>query len=188
MKNKKEAKHQFNFWTNMLGIDHTFSFDEAWNFVTYTRGESLIHKPKRFLPASYTKKQFREAIVKVEDKMKGSKRAIKGKEIEKSNPLKHSFADGCYIREVFNPKGELIVTKIHKVSHPFFLLKGEMTILSEDGEKTIKAPHYGITPAGTKRIIYAHEDCVFVTVHVTDKKDTKEIEKDIIAKKFEELL
>ena len=63
-----------------------------------------------------------------------------------------------------------------------------MTILSEDGEKTIKAPHYGITPAGTKRIIYAHEDCVFVTVHVTDKKDTKEIEKDIIAKKFEELL
>ena len=61
-----------------------------------------------------------------------------------------------------------------------------MTILSEDGEKTIKAPHYGITPAGTKRIIYAHEDCVFVTVHVTDKKDTKEIEKDIIAKKFEE--
>ena len=188
MKNKKEAKHQFNFWTNMLGIDHTFSFDEAWNFVTYTRGESLIHKPKRFLPASYTKEQFREAIVKVEDKMKGSKRAIKGKEIEKSNPLKHSFADGCYIREVFNPKGELIVTKIHKVSHPFFLLKGEMTILSEDGEKTIKAPHYGITPAGTKRIIYAHEDCVFVTVNVTDKKDTKEIEKDIIAKKFEELL
>ena len=111
-----------------------------------------------------------------------------GKEIEKANPLKHSFADGCYIREVFNPKGELIVTKIHKVSHPFFLLKGEMSILTEEGEKRIKAPHYGITKAGTKRIIYSHEDCVFVTVHATDKTDIKEIEKDVIADNYEELL
>ena len=185
---KKEAKNQFNFWTNMLGIEHTFSFDEAWSFVKYIKGESLVHKPKRFLPAEYTKEQFVDAIVKVENKMNDSKRTIKGEEIEKANPLKHSFADGCYIREVFNPKGELIVTKIHKVSHPFFLLKGEMTILSEDGEKTIKAPHYGITKAGTKRIIYCHEDCIFITVHVTNKKNTTEIEKEIIAKNFEELL
>ena len=62
-----------------------------------------------------------------------------------------------------------------------------MTILMEDGVKRIKAPHYGITPAGTKRIIYCHEDCVFVTVHVTKETDLKKIEAEVIAKDFSEV-
>jgi len=186
--NRKNAKQQFNFWTNMLGIEHTFSFDEAWDFVLYKKGDTTIHKPESFTPATYTKEEFRKGIQKVENKMRQSDKAIKDSNIiEAINPLKHSFADGCYIREVFNPKGEFLVTKIHKVSHPYFLLKGVMTILSEDGEKRIRAPHYGITPAGTQRIIYAHEDCVFVTVHATNLKDIKEIEEKVIAKNFEEL-
>jgi len=102
-------------------------------------------------------------------------------------PLRHSFADGCYVREIFNPKGALIVTKIHKVAHPFFLLKGDMSILTEEGVVRIKAPFYGITPAGTKRVIYAHEDIVFVTVHVTEETDLEKIEGQIIAKSFDEL-
>lgn len=102
-------------------------------------------------------------------------------------PLKHSFADGCYIREIYNPKGVILVTKIHKVAHPFFLLKGEMSILTERGAERIKAPYYGITPAGTKRIIYTHEEIVFVTVHVTKETDLKKIEEEVIAKSFEEL-
>ena len=93
--------------------------------------------------------------------------------------IRHSFADGCYIREVFNPKGELLVTKIHKVKHPFFLLRGDMTIFTEDGIKRIKAPHYGITHPGTKRIIYCNEDCVFVTVHATEETDISKIEKEV---------
>lgn len=103
------------------------------------------------------------------------------------NPLKHSFADGCYIREIFNPAHELIVTKIHKIAHPFFLLRGEMSILTEEGVKRIKAPYYGITPAGTKRVIYTHSDIVFVTVHVTKEKDLAKIEGEIIAKDFDEM-
>ena len=54
--------------------------------------------------------------------MNNSDKTLSGVKAEKLNPLKHSFADGCYIREVFNPKEEIIVTKIHKVSHPFFLI------------------------------------------------------------------
>ena len=185
--NKSDAKQQFNFWTNMLSLDHAFSFDEAWNYLEYMQGQSLIHKPMSFLPARYTKKEFQTGIKKVEKMMNGSDRTVKEKDVNKVNPLKHSFADGCYIREIFNPKGQLLVTKIHKISHPYFLLKGEMTILSEDGQKRIKAPHYGITPAGTKRIIYTHEDCVFVTIHVTDEKDIKKIEEDIISKDFNEV-
>ena len=55
-----------------------------------------------------------------------------------------------------------------------------MSILTEGGEQMIRAPFYSITEAGTKRVIYAHTDCIFVTVHVTDKTDIDEIEKDII--------
>jgi len=102
-------------------------------------------------------------------------------------PLKETFADGCYIRELFMPKGMLFVTKIHKIKHPYFLLKGDCAILTEEGAKRIKGPFSGITPAGTKRVIYTYEDTVWATVHVTNKTDPKEIEEDIIAKTYDEV-
>ena len=103
------------------------------------------------------------------------------------NPVKHTFCKHQYVREIFNPAGEMLITKIHKVEHPFFLLKGEMSILSEEGEMRISAPYYGVTPVGTKRVILAHTDCTFVTVHPTEKTDLKEIEDELIAKDYKEL-
>ena len=175
---KDDARFQFDFWTHTLGLEHTFSFDEAYTLGMEKREE------KRQLELS--KEDFRRGIMQVQDNIENHPNGLTGEALEKLNPLKHSFADGCYIREVFNPKGELLVTKIHKVSHPFFLLKGDMTMLMEDGIKRIKAPHYGITPAGTKRIIYCHEDCVFVTVHATKETDIEKIEEEVIAKDFDE--
>ena len=127
---------------------------------------------------------FRNNIVEFEVKLNNSELALSQKELHEKNPVKHSFADGCYIREIFNPAGELLVTKIHKKEHPFFLMKGKMSILTEDGVKHVQAPHHGITKPGTKRIIYTHTDCVFVTVHATDKTDVDEIEKEVIANDF----
>jgi len=178
MVDRSFAKFQFDFWTQTLGLEHTFSFDEMYDLAMKKREE------KRQLQLS--KEQFRNGIMKVQENLENHPNGLTGEALEKLNPLKHSFADGCYIREIFNPKGELAVTKIHKVSHPFFLMKGDMTILMEDGIKRIKAPHYGITPAGTKRIIYCHEDCVFVTVHATELTDIAKIEEEVIAKDFDE--
>jgi len=172
------AKFQFDFWTQTLGLEHTFSFDEVYDLAMEKRAE------KQQLQAS--KEQFRTRIMEVQENLENHPNGLTGEALQKLNPLKHSFADGCYIREIFNPKGELLITKIHKVSHPFFLLKGDMTILMEDGIKRIKAPHYGITPAGTKRIIYCHEDCMFVTVHATKLTDIDKIEEEVIAKDFDE--
>jgi quercetin dioxygenase-like cupin family protein len=101
--------------------------------------------------------------------------------------LKHNFAEGVYVREIFIPKGSLIVGKIHKHSHPNFLMKGEVSVLTEEGPKRLKAPLSMISPAGTKRVVYAHEDTVWITVHVTKKTNLKKIEKDIIAKTYAEL-
>ena len=178
MVTKDFAKFQFDFWTQTLGLEHTFSFDEVYDLAMEKREE------KRQLQIS--KGQFRNGIMKVQENLENHPNGLTGEALEKLNPLKHSFADGCYIREIFNPKGALLVTKIHKVTHPFFLMKGDMSILMEDGIKRIKAPHYGITPAGTKRIIYCHEDCVFVTVHATKLTDIKAIEEEVIAKDFDE--
>ena len=172
------AKFQFDFWTQTLGLEHTFSFDEVYDLAMEKREE------KRQLQLS--KEEFRTGIMEVQESLENHPNGLTGEALEKLNPLKHSFADGCYIREIFNPKGELLVTKIHKVAHPFFLMRGDMTILMEDGIKRIRAPHYGITPAGTKRIIYCHEDCVFVTVHATKLTDIKAIEEEVIAKDFDE--
>lgn len=102
-------------------------------------------------------------------------------------PLKHSFADGCYIREMSAPAGHLIITKIHKITHPYFILKGECSILTEEGVKRIKAPYHGITLAGTKRVVFVHEDTIWVTVHVTKQTNLEKIEEEVIAKTFDEI-
>jgi len=165
---KEDLKKQFVETTQKLGIKHTFNFDEA-----YEIGQELVRR-----------QTFRNKIVEFENKLNNSELALSQKELHEKNPVKHSFADGCYVREIFNPAGELLVTKIHKKEHPFFLMKGKMSILTEDGVKHIQAPHHGITKPGTKRIIYTHTDCVFVTVHATDKTDVAEIEKEVIANDF----
>ena len=103
-------------------------------------------------------------------------------------PLKHSFGDGIYVREIFIPKGTLLVGKIHRHSHPNFLLKGHVTVITEDGGiERLKAPLSMISPAATKRIVYAHEGTVWVTVHVTEEHDIDAIEEEVIAKSYEEL-
>ena len=102
-------------------------------------------------------------------------------------PLKHSFSDGQYVREMFIPKGVMIIGKIHKHSHPNFLLKGKVSVFTEhEGVKELEAPLSMISIPGTKRVVYAHEDTVWVTIHKTDKTDLVEIEEEIIAKDFNE--
>ena len=102
----------------------------------------------------------------------------------KINPLKHTFADGLYIREIFMPKGQIISTGIHKKEHPYFVLKGDISVLTDEGIKRIKAPFNGITKPGTKRLIYMHEDSIWITVHATDKTTPKEVLEDVVAKDF----
>ena len=63
-----------------------------------------------------------------------------------------------------------------------------MSILTEDGIKHLKAPHHGITKPGTKRIIYTHTDCIFITVHATEETDVAKIEEQVIAKDFQDPL
>jgi len=105
---------------------------------------------------------------------------------EDAGEYKHAFFDGGYVRTMIAPKDNIFITKIHKKKHPFFLLTGEVSILSEKGAVRIKAPYQGMTEVGTKRVVYAHEETTWVTVHATDKTDLADIEEEVIAKSFEE--
>ena len=134
------------------------------------------------------KKRIRNFILNAEEALKRVPGTVVGHEADESvAPLKHTFVPGAYIREIFMTKGLLLTSKIHKVEHPYFIMKGKVTVLTEEGEVTIKAPYHGITPAGTKRLLYVHEDTVWITVHSTESTDLDEIEKEIILPTFEHL-
>tara|TARA_R100001163_G_C5066982_1_gene205748 strand:- start:513 stop:1034 length:522 start_codon:yes stop_codon:yes gene_type:complete len=135
--------------------------------------------------------RFRELIIDFEEQLinlPGSygdpKTAGQSKDVNTVNPLKHTFADGLYIREIFMPKGQVVTTGIHKQEHPYFVLKGDVSVLTDQGIQRIKAPYQGITKPGTKRLIYTHEDTVWITVHATEKESIEEVLKDILAEDF----
>ena len=102
-------------------------------------------------------------------------------------PLRHTFGDGIYIREITMPGGMVLTSKIHKTTHPYFILKGELSVLTEDGMKRIKAPYWGMTKAGTKRVIHIHKETVWCTVHATKETDLEKIEDELIAKDYNAL-
>jgi len=130
------------------------------------------------------KVDYRNNVMQLEEKFKNTEGALVGEELDKYNPLKHMFCEGFYLREVNAPAGQFLISKIHKFDHPYFLMEGECCVLTEDGPLRIKAPYYGITKAGTKRIVYVNSNIKWVTVHATDSTNLEKIEEEIIAKDF----
>ena len=103
-------------------------------------------------------------------------------------PVKHSFVDGVYIREMKMDKGLLIVGCIHKYSHVWFLLDGKIAIATENGMKEYEGPVYVITEPGIKRAGFVIEDCTFINIHPnpSNTQDLKELESNLIAFSYEE--
>lgn len=105
-------------------------------------------------------------------------------------PLTHRFTPGIYTREILMPKGSLITSMIHKTEHPYFILQGKVSVFSDnDGEELIEAPFVGITKSGTRRVLYIHEDTVWITTHpCADGETIDQIEDRIIEKRDNNLL
>lgn len=106
---------------------------------------------------------------------------------EQECPVTHRFTKGCYLREIFMPKGTVIIGKIHATEHFNVLLKGDVTVLTAEGVERIKAPHTFISLAGVQKVVAIHEDCVWQTIHVTDSTDLEEIEKEVIVDSYDNL-
>lgn len=102
-------------------------------------------------------------------------------------PVKHTFTDGIYVREIFIPAGMFIVGKIHKHSHPNFLMSGIVRMITEFESKEISGPLSMISEAGTKRALYSVTDLIWITVHhnPNDIQDLQKLEDLVIAPSYE---
>jgi len=103
-------------------------------------------------------------------------------------PLKHTFADGIYVRQMSMNASTVVVGAIHKHLHVWFLLTGNISVVTKDGLEDYVAPCYVVATPGTKRVIYANEDSIFVNIHKnpTNSQDIEFLEKEIVAKDIKE--
>ena len=143
------------------------------------------------------KVKFREDVLCVED---GLKKLINEGAVESTLEdctLKHYFTPidekyGCctYAREMLIPKGTVIIGKIHRHQHLNFIAKGKVTVFTEFGEKNLEAPCTFISEIGLKRAVYAHEDTLWTTVHLTEhvgEVNIDKIETEVIAPSYNDI-
>lgn len=146
---------------------------------------------------SSDKVRFRQDILVVQD---GLQKLIAQGALESTLEdctLKHYFSPkdekyGCctYAREMMIPKGTLIIGKIHRHQHLNFISKGKVVVFTEFGEKHLEAPCTFISEVGLKRAVYAEEDTLWTTVHMTEFESEVEldkIEQEVIAPSYDEM-
>lgn len=102
--------------------------------------------------------------------------------------VEHFFSLGVYARQVYIPKGAIAIGHIHKYQNLNILLKGKIQVLIGDKLEVKEAPFTVVSPAGTKRIVKALEDCIWMTIHGTNEKDINVIENHFIAHSEQEYL
>lgn len=90
-------------------------------------------------------------------------------------PVRNVFAGGCYARELFIPKGTILIGKLHLTEHLNICSQGDLTFLTPDGPKRVKAPAMFAAPPGTKKMAYANEDTIWINVHPAIHEDPETI-------------
>ena len=149
------------------------------------------------LQNSADKVEFRQKILVVQD---GIQNLIDSGAVESTLEqctLKHYFTPkdekyGCctYAREMFIPKGTLIIGKIHRHQHLNFISAGRVRVFTEFGTKYLTAPCTFISEVGLKRAVYAEEDTLWTTVHLTEftcESDLDKVEQEVIAPTYSDM-
>ena len=95
---------------------------------------------------------FKEGLISHEDSV-----VHHTPEMDEVMPVNHHLKDGLYTREIFMPKGMLVVS--------------------------LKV----MTDIGTQRVAYIHEDTTWVCVYRTDATTIEEAEKEVYTENYKEL-
>lgn len=96
-------------------------------------------------------------------------------------PVKHFFAPGVYLREIFMPAGTVVIGRIHRTEHFNIIEQGVCSIVHDDGQREmLRAPLTFVSKAGVQKILYIHEDTRWKTVHVTDETDPDRLDELLI--------
>jgi hypothetical protein len=148
-------------------------------------------------PNAAAKVQFRESVMVVQDGLQKLIDSGAVKSTLEDCTLTHYFTPkdekyGCcaYAREMLIPKGTLIIGKIHRHQHLNFISKGKVKVFTEFGEKYLEAPCTFVSEVGLKRAVYAEEDTLWTTVHLTafeKESELDKIEQEVIAPSYGDL-
>ncbi len=132
------------------------------------------------VPAStpQSRSQFRSDVLVAQAQL--------GAAVQIECPLNHHFAPGAYAREILLPAGSMVIGKIHKHSHINVISKGRVAVLTEAGRVDMQAPYTFVSEPGTKRVVYAYEDTVWTTIHVSTETDLAKLEDELIAPSYAE--
>jgi len=140
---------------------------------------------------------FREKILTAQERMMGLIADGHAQDALPECKLTHTFTPlqeefGCctYARQMFIPKGTLIIGKIHRHAHLNFIMQGRVKVSTEFGQKELVAPCSFVSEVGLKRAVLAEEDTIWVTVHLTkftSEQDLDKMEDEIIAPNYEEM-
>jgi hypothetical protein len=144
-----------------------------------------------------SKVKFRQGILNAQERMQ---KLIADGEIPSTLEdctLKHYYTPidekyGCcaYAREMTIPKGTVIIGKIHRHEHLNFISKGKVVVATEFGEKEYTAPCTFVSEVGLKRAVYALEDTLWTTVHLTEHRGEENLDKmetEVIAPSYNDL-
>lgn len=138
------------------------------------------------------KVKFRQDVLTIEEGLK--ERVASGELAPDDSPLKHYFSPidekyGCcaYAREILLRKGSLVIGKIHRHQHLNIISKGKVTVFTEFGKKELEGPCTFVSEVGLKRAVYAHEDTVWTTIHLTaytGEENLDKVEDEVIAPNY----
>ena len=89
-------------------------------------------------------------------------------------PVVHHFGAGVYMREVRLSPG-VVVGRAHKQPHRNVMVSGCLSLLTDNGWQTIRAPFTSVSEPGRK-VAIVHEPSVWINVVATDLVDVDAIE------------
>ena len=158
--------------------------------ITYGKGFDVV-------PNALTKVRFRETVLAAQQEMQQMIDSGVAESALEDCTLKHYFTPkdekyGCstYAREIFLPKGSFVIGKIHRHPHLNFISKGRVKVFTEFGDKHLVAPCTFISEVGLKRAVYAEEDTIWTTVHLTEfenESDLDKIEQEVISPTYDDM-
>jgi len=103
-------------------------------------------------------------------------------------PLRHCFGNKVYVREMTAPKGSVIIGKMHKFKQVNIVVKGDISVLTEDGWKRLKSGDMFESPAGVKRAMFTHEETVWTTICGTEETNIDKAEDELTIGSYQEYL
>jgi len=126
-----------------------------------------------------------DQITEFENRLEGTE--LNARDALNEQGLMDKLAGGMYCRILHIPKGTFFTGKVHHNPYIDIFVSGDMTVKSFLADGTLEEPvRYTETQffegiPGRKRVIYAHEDCVWITVDPTKVENIEDAEDDTLS-------